>query len=92
MKHGKPATILESRSSKQTANNDVEKPARENGTGVPIQIVRSNKEMETADDAVASKEEVKEQAEESRIDKVAFEDGISTASAEEYIRRGPTHD
>jgi hypothetical protein len=31
------------------------------------------------------KEEVGEQAEESRIDKVAFEDGISAASAKEYI-------
>jgi len=33
----------------------------------------SNDEIKTADDAAASREEVEEQAEESRIDKVAFE-------------------
>ena len=32
----------------------------------------SNEEMEAADDAVASREEIEEEAEESRIDKVAF--------------------
>ena len=36
----------------------------------------SNEEMETADD----------------MDKVAFEDGVSMASAKEYKRRGCTHD
>jgi hypothetical protein len=52
----------------------------------------SNEQSETADNAVASKEGIEEQAEESRIDKVAFEDGVSTASAKEYIKRGHTHD
>jgi hypothetical protein len=52
----------------------------------------SNDEIKTADDAAASREEVEEQAEESRIDKVAFEDGVSIASAQEYIRRGRDHD
>jgi hypothetical protein len=41
---------------------------------------------------VASREEIEEQAEESRIDKVAFEDGISTPSAKEYLQRGRTND
>jgi NCAIR mutase (PurE)-related protein len=76
----------------QIEEDNVEKAARENGTGVPGRIMRGNKEMETADDAVASREEVEEQAEESRIDKVAFEDGISTTSAKEYIQSGRTHD
>ena len=56
-------------------------------TRVPAPIMRGNKQIESADDAVASREEVEEQAEEKCIDKAAFEDGISTASAKEYIRR-----
>jgi hypothetical protein len=105
---GKSATIPKSRLSKQIATNDdaaaneeeveeqieednVEKAARENRTGVPTPLM-SNKQIESADDAVASREEVEEQAEEKCIDKAAFEDGISTASAKEYIRRGRTHD
>jgi hypothetical protein len=100
---GESATISESRLSKQIATNDdaaaheeeaeeqleednVEKAARKNRSAVPSPFM-SNKQIETADDAV-----VEEQVEESRIDKVAFEDGISTASAKEYIRRGRTHD
>ena len=75
----------------QIEEDNVEKAARENRTGVPTPLM-SNKQIESADDAVASRKEVEEQAEESRIDKVAFEDGISTASAKEYIRRGRTHD
>jgi hypothetical protein len=50
----------------------VEKAARENETRVPASIMISNEEMEAADDAVASREEIEEEAEESRIDKVAF--------------------
>ena len=63
----------------------MENAARENGTASTDPILRSNKELETGDDALASMEEVEEQAEKSRIDKAAFEDGISTASAKEYI-------
>ncbi len=69
----------------------MEKEARENGIAAPAPIVRGNEPIKTADDAVAGREEVEEQAEESRIDKVAFEDGVSTASAKEYIR-GRTHE
>jgi hypothetical protein len=54
-------------------------------------MMRTNEEMETADDAVASGEEVEEQAEEHRIDKVALEDTISAPSAE-YIRSERVHD
>ena len=72
--------------------DNVKITARENGTNVPLPIMRGNEEMETADDAAASRGEVEEQAEGCRIDKVAFEDGMSTASAQEHIRRGPTHD
>jgi hypothetical protein len=105
---GKLAPIPKSRLSKQMATNDdaaanedeveeqieeenVEKTARENETGAPAPFM-SNKQIKTADDAVASREDVEEQAEESRIDKVALEDGMSTASAEEYIQGGRTHD
>ncbi len=70
----------------QIEEDNVERAADENGTCVPVLIVRRNAEIETAHDAVAAGEEVEEQAEESRIDKVAFEDGISAASAEEYIK------
>jgi hypothetical protein len=52
----------------------------------------SNEEIQTAEDAVASREEIEEQAEESRIDKVAFEDGVSTPSAKECVHRERTHD
>ena len=52
----------------------------------------SNEEEAVGDDAAAAREEVEEHAEESRIDKVAFEDGVSMTSAEEYIKRGRTHD
>lgn len=69
----------------------MEKAARENKAGVPAPFM-SNKQIKSADDAIASREEVEEQAEESRIDKVAFEDGISTTSAKEYIQSGRTHD
>jgi hypothetical protein len=41
---------------------------------------------------VASREEVEEQEEESRIARVAYENGMSTALAKEYIQRGRTHD
>jgi hypothetical protein len=54
--------------------------------------MRGNQEIESADDAVASREEVEEQAGENRIDKVAFNEGISAASAKEYIGRGRNHD
>jgi hypothetical protein len=76
----------------QIEEDNVEKAARENGTGAPGPIMRRNMEMETADDAVSSREEVEEQTEESRVDKVALEDGISTPSAEEHIRRERVHD
>jgi hypothetical protein len=76
----------------QIEEDNGEKATRKNGTGVPVPILRGNEAMGTADDAVASKEEVEAQAEESRIAKVAFEDGMSTASAKEYIQRGRTHD
>jgi hypothetical protein len=76
----------------QVEEDNVERAARENATGVPVRTERTNKEIEIADDAMASREKVQEQAEESRIDKVAFEDGISAASAKEYIRRGRDHD
>ena len=62
------------------------------GKAATIPESRLSIQAATNEDAVASREEVEEQAEESRIDKVAFEDGISTASAKEYIRRGRTHD
>ena len=67
----------------QIEEDTVEKAARENGPGCTVPTLRGNEEIETAEDAVASREEIEEQAEESRIDKVAFEDGISTASAKE---------
>jgi hypothetical protein len=54
--------------------------------------MKGTEKMKTADDVMASSEEVAEQAHESRIDKVAFEDGISTAAAEQYIERGHNHD
>jgi NCAIR mutase (PurE)-related protein len=72
--------------------DNVEKAARDNATGVPVPIVRRSKKMKEADEAVDSREEVEEQAADSRMDKVAFEDGISPASAKEYIRRGRDHD
>jgi len=83
---------IEEEVQEQIEKDSVEKEARENATGVPVPIVRSSQEMETADDAVASSEEVEEQAAESRMDKVVFEDGISPASAKEYIRNGRDHD
>ena len=80
----------------QIEEDNVEKVARENGSGDSAPSMgnkqMSNKQIETADNAVASREEVKEQAQESRIDKVAFEDGVSKAAATEYIRRGRDHD
>jgi len=76
----------------QIEEDNVEKAARENETRVPAPIMTGNKQIECADDAVASREEVEEQAEEKCINKAAFEDGISTASAKEYIRRKRTHD
>ena len=78
--------------SRHDKEKSVTRAARENGTGAPGPIMRSNMEMETADDAAASREEVEEQIEESRVDKVALEDGISTPSAEEHIRRERVHD
>ena len=106
-KVGKSATILQSQLSKQIATNDnaaaseqevkeqieedsVENAARKNRSGSPAPFMR-NKPIEAAGDAIAIREEVEEQAEESRIDKVAFEDGVSTTSAKEYIR-GRTHE
>ena len=53
--------------------------------GSPVPLM-SNKQIETNDDEVASREEVEEQEEENRIDKVAFEEGMSTALAKEYIQ------
>jgi NCAIR mutase (PurE)-related protein len=50
---------IEEEIQEQIEEDNVEKAARENATGVPVPIVRSNKEMETADDAVASREELK---------------------------------
>ena len=44
----------------QIEEDNVENAARENGTGPTVPILRSNKEVEeTADDALASKEELK---------------------------------
>ncbi len=80
----------------QIEEDNVEKLALENGSGVSTPSMGNrqmgNKQIETADNAVASREKVKEQAQESRIDKVAFEDGVSKAAATEYIKRGRTHD
>jgi hypothetical protein len=75
----------------QIEEDNVEKAARENRSGVPTPLM-SNRQIETADDAAAAREEVEEQAEESRIDKAAFEDGMSAASTKEYTHRGRTHD
>lgn len=77
----------------QIEEENVEKAARENRTGAQATFM-STEQIETADDAVAPREEVEEQAEESRIDidKVAFEDGISAAAAEQYMKRGHIHD
>jgi NCAIR mutase (PurE)-related protein len=83
---------IEEEVQEQIEEDNVEKAARENARGVPVPTVRSSKEMEAADDAVTSREEVEEQAAESRMDKVVFEDGISPASAKEYIRNGRDHD
>ncbi|MGA7291396.1 MAG: hypothetical protein WBW85_02540, partial [Terriglobales bacterium] len=44
----------------QIEGDNVEKEARENGTIAPAAIMRSNKEIKTADDAVAAREEVEE--------------------------------
>jgi hypothetical protein len=52
----------------------------------------SNKQIESADDAVASREEVEGQAERKRVEKEAFENRISVASAEKWTRGGRTHD
>ena len=59
---------------------------------VPGSMICGNKQMESRDDAIALREEVEDQVEDNRVEKVAFQDGISTASAEEYLRRGRTHD
>jgi hypothetical protein len=86
------AAANEEEAEEQIEEDNVGKAARENETGIRGPIMRSNEETETADDAVAGREEVEEQAEEHRIDKVALEDGISTPSAEEYIRWKRVHD
>ena len=70
----------------------VKKSARESATGFPAPATRGNENRATASDVAASSREVEEQAKESRIDKVAFEDGVSAASATEYIRRGRDQD
>jgi hypothetical protein len=73
-------------------DDTAELEARQNADGVPVPVMKGTEKMKTADDVMASSEEVAEQAHESRIDKVAFEDGISTAAAEQYIERGRNHD
>jgi hypothetical protein len=47
---------------------------------------------DSGDEITPSKKAIEEQAEEGRVDKVAFEEGINPAAAEEYINRGRTHD
>ena len=86
------AAANEEEAEEQLDEDSVKRAARDSATGFQTPILRGNEEIQSADDAVASGEEVEAQAEESRIDKVAFEDGMSTASAEEYIKRGHTHD
>jgi hypothetical protein len=76
----------------QIEEDNVEKEARDNQTGVVAPIMRGNKQTESADNAMASEEEVKEQVEENRVNKEAFENGVSTASAESNIQRGCVHD
>ena len=56
--------------------------------GVRVPTPFSGKQIETADDAVASREEVEEQVERKRVEKEAFENGISASSAEKWIRNG----
>ena len=51
-----------------------------------------NGEIAVADDAVAAREEVQEQVERKRVEKEAFENRISVASAEKWTRSGRTHD
>jgi len=48
----------------------------------------SNKQIEAVDDAVATREEVEEQVERKRVEKKAFENRISAASAEKWTRNG----
>jgi hypothetical protein len=76
----------------QIEEDNVERVAREIAPGLPIRILRDREEIEAADDAVASKDEVEEQVERKRVEEKAFENRISAASAEKWIRNGRTHD
>jgi hypothetical protein len=71
----------------QIEEDNVEKAARENRSGVPT-LLMSNKQIEAVDDAVATREEVEEQVERKRVEKKAFENRISAASAEKWTRNG----
>jgi hypothetical protein len=105
---GKNSMTPEARLSKQIETNDdvaaikeevedqideenVERAAK-NATDSAALSVRDNEEPGPGDEVIPSMKSVEDQAEEGRIDKVAFEDGINPAAAEEYIHRGHTHD
>lgn len=53
-------------------------------------MMRGSEEVTAIDDAVAASEEVQEQVERNRVEKKAFENRISAASAEKWIRNGRT--
>ena len=66
----------------------MKKEARENTTGMPDPMLRGNEEIQAAGDVLASSEEAKEQVERQRAEKEEFENRISAASAQQWIRNG----